>query len=160
VDLLQDLTEDDLEKLGLPLGHRKRLLKAIANLSTTERSDNSVVAAEPGRTPASLPPKGLQLSAGRPITVMFCNLVGPSESAARLDPEDWRDLVSVYLDQASAVVGGLGGHVLNRFGDGFMALFGYPRAQENDAERAVRAALAIQRSFVDINAKNAGKGGA
>ncbi|HXZ18298.1 MAG TPA: SAM domain-containing protein, partial [Roseiarcus sp.] len=76
-DLLPDLTDDDLEKLGLPLGHRKRLLKAIANLSTTELPDNTLVAPEPGRAPASRPPKGPQLSAERrPITVMFCDLVG------------------------------------------------------------------------------------
>ncbi|MBV9287303.1 MAG: AAA family ATPase [Hyphomicrobiales bacterium] len=94
----------------------------------------------------------------RPITVMFCDLVGSTELAARLDPEDWRNLVSQYLNEASAVVDGLGGHVLKRLGDGLMALFGYPRAQENDAERAVRAALAIQRSLAEINARNAGKG--
>ena len=73
-------------------------------------------------------------------------------------PEDWRSLVNAYLDEASAAVTGLGGHVLKRLGDGLMALFGYPHAQENDAERAVRAALAIQRALADINAKSAAKG--
>src|SRR5271166_272619 len=68
--------------------------------------------------------------------------------ASRLDAEDWRNLVNAYLDQASAAVTGLGGHVLKKLGDGLMALFGYPHAQENDAERAVRAALAIQRALV------------
>ncbi|MBV9288182.1 MAG: AAA family ATPase, partial [Hyphomicrobiales bacterium] len=94
----------------------------------------------------------------RPITVMFCDLVGSTELAARLDPEDWRNLVNAYLDEASAVVGALGGHVLKRLGDGLMALFGYPKAQENDAERAARAALAIQRALAGINARNAGRG--
>jgi predicted ATPase len=72
--------------------------------------------------------------------------------------EDWRSLVNAYLDEASRAVNALGGHVLKRLGDGLMALFGYPHAQENDAERGTRAALAIQRSLADLNAKNAGKG--
>ena len=89
---------------------------------------------------------------------MFCDLVGSTGLAARLDAEDWRDLVTAYLDQASATVVGFGGHVLKRLGDGLMALFGYPHAQENDAERAVRAALAIQLTLREFNSRNAGKG--
>jgi class 3 adenylate cyclase len=88
---------------------------------------------------------------------MFCDLVGSTGLAAKLDAEDWRNLVNAYLDEASKAVTGLGGHVLKRLGDGLMALFGYPLAQENDAERAVRAALAIQRALSEINARNAGK---
>ena len=75
-----------------------------------------------------------------------------------LDAEDWRNLVGAYLDEASSAVTGLGGHVLKKLGDGLMALFGYPQAQENDAERAVRAALAIQRALADLNARNARSG--
>ena len=86
---------------------------------------------------------------------MFCDLVGSTDLAAKLDAEDWRNLVNAYLDEASAAVTGLGGHVLKKLGDGLMALFGYPQAQENDAERAVRAALAIQRALFDINARSA-----
>ena len=89
---------------------------------------------------------------------MFCDLVGSTSMAAKLDAEDWRTLVNTYLDEASVAVTGLGGHVLKKLGDGLMALFGYPHAQENDAERAVRAALAIQRALVEINARNASKG--
>ena len=85
---------------------------------------------------------------------MFCDLVGSTALAARLDPEDWR----AYLDEASAAVTGLGGHALKKLGDGLMALFGYPQAQENDAERAVRAALTIQRVLADLNGRNAAKG--
>ena len=77
--------------------------------------------------------------------------------AAKLDAEDWRNLVNDYLDEASKAVAGLGGHVLKRLGDGLMALFGYPQAHENDAERAVRAALAIQRALAHLNSKNAGR---
>ena len=90
---------------------------------------------------------------------MFCDLVGSTSLAAKLDAEDWRTLVNAYLDEATG--GGdrrLGGHVLKKLGDGLMALFGYPHAQENDAERAVRAALAIQRALLAINARNASKG--
>ncbi len=86
---------------------------------------------------------------------MFCDLVGSTSLAAKLDAEDWRNLVNAYLDEASTAVTGLGGHVLKKLGDGLMALFGYPQAQENDAERAVRAALAIQRALADLNARNA-----
>jgi class 3 adenylate cyclase len=89
---------------------------------------------------------------------MFCDLVGSTSLAARLDPEDWRNLVNAYLDEASKAVAALGGHVLKKLGDGLMALFGYPLAQENDAERAVRVALAIHRALAEINARNRGKG--
>ena len=146
-EVLPDLTEGDLNQLGVPLGHRKRLLKAIAALGTAES------AAKPS-SPASAPATAER----RPITVMFCDLVGSTGLAAKLDAEDWRTLVNTYLDEASAAVTGLGGHVLKKLNDGLMALFGYPHAQENDAERAVRAALAIQRALVEINARNASKG--
>ena len=86
-------------------------------------------------------------------------LVGSSqELAAALDVEDWRNLLSTYLDEASKAVTGLGGHVLKKLGDGLMAVFGYPQAQENDAERAVRAALGVQHALGAINARNAASG--
>ena len=146
-EVLPDLTEGDLNQLGLPLGHRKRLLKAIAALGTADET------AKPA-SPAPPPPPG-GVAERRHITVMFCDLVGSTSMAAKLDAEDWRTLVNSYLDEVSAAVNGLGGHVLKKLGDGLMALFGYPHAQENDAERAVRAALAIQRALVEINARNA-----
>src|SRR5271166_6279985 len=149
-EVLGDLTDGDLEKLGVSLGHRKRLLKAIANLGEAQRP------AKPTR-PAPLP-SSTDGAERRPITVMFCDLVGSTSLAAKLDAEDWRNLVGAYLDEASAAVTGLGGHVLKKLGDGIMALFGYPHAQENDAERAVRAALAIQRALVELNARNVATG--
>jgi class 3 adenylate cyclase/predicted ATPase len=148
-EVLPDLTEGDLNQLGVPLGHRKRLLKAIAALGTPETAANP---------PSPAPVPSPAAAERRPITVMFCDLVGSTSLAAKLDAEDWRTLVNTYLDEASAAVTGLGGHVLKKLGDGLMALFGYPHAQENDAERAVRAALAIQRALVEINARNASKG--
>ena len=154
-DLLPRLTVDDLKDIGVSVvGDRRRLLDAIAVIAG---------AGPPADVPASptksAPSKGLQASAERrPITVMFCDLVGSTSLAAKLDAEDWRNLVNAYLDEASAAVTELGGHVLKKLGDGLMALFGYPQAQENDAERAVRAALAIQRALADLNARNAANG--
>src|SRR5580692_9312999 len=154
-DLLPRLTNDDLKDIGVSaLGDRLQLLDAIA-ASAGAKPTADDPASQSGPTPA----KGPTVSAERrPITVMFSDLVGSTGLAAKLDAEDWRNLVNAYLDEATKAVTGLGGHVLKRLGDGLMALFGYPHAQENDAERAVRAALAIQRALVEINARNASKG--
>src|SRR6516164_5682723 len=157
VDVLPDVTEADLEKIGLPLGARKRLMKAIANLKPAE-SAPSTPPPGPSRPPPAPSPPPRPDAERRPITVMFCDLVNSTSMAAKLDPEDWRNLVNAYLDEASGAVTGLGGHVLKRLADGLMALFGYPHAQENDVERAVRAALAIQRALDEINSKNAATG--
>ena len=150
-DVLPQLTADDLKDLGVSaVGDRRRLLAAIAALSV-ETPSASVAPSPPKPRPA----RGFRISAERrPITVMFCDLVGSTSLVAKLDAEDWRNLVNDYLDEASAAVTGLGGHVLKKLGDGLMALFGYPTAQENDAERALRAALAIQRALADLNARN------
>jgi class 3 adenylate cyclase len=139
-DLLPRLTNDDLKDIGISaLGDRRRLLDPIAALAGAKSFADG--AASPPKAAAL---KGAEQSAERrPITVMFCDLVGSTSLAAKLDPEDWRNLVNAYLDEASAAVTALGGHVLKKLGDGLMALFGYPQAQENDAERAVRASLAI-----------------
>ena len=144
-DVLADLTDGDLEKLGLPLGDRKRLLKAAAGLAGLP---SAATRPEPAQAHPVGPAAPQSASAERrPITVMFCDLVGSTALASRLDAEDWRNLVNAYLDEASKAVISFGGHVLKRLGDGLMALFGYPRAQKNDAERALRAALAIQRAL-------------
>ncbi len=147
-DILPDLTDGDLVQLGVNLGDRKRLLRAIASLGSTEPAEPT---AETTRSSSR------DAAERRPITVLFCDLVGSTSIAARLDAEDWRNLVELYLDAASAAVTRFGGRVQDRLGDGLMALFGYPQAQENDAERAVRAALAIQRALDELNARNAGK---
>jgi class 3 adenylate cyclase/predicted ATPase len=89
---------------------------------------------------------------------MFCDLVGSTGLAASLDAEDWRNLVSGYLNAASEAVTQMGGRVATKLGDGLMALFGHPIAQENDSERAVRAGLAIQRALAELNRDNAGSG--
>ena len=157
-DVLPDLTEADLEKIGVPLGPRKKLIRAIAALGVAGAAPQMPPLAAPSPPPILPRGAGEDYAERRPITVMFCDLVGSTGLAARLDAEDWRNLVGAYLDEASAAVTGLGGHVLKKLGDGLMALFGYPQAQENDAERAVRAALAIQRALGELNARNAGRG--
>jgi class 3 adenylate cyclase len=154
-DVLPRPTADDLKDIGVSaVGDRRRLLDAIAALAGAKPSADA-----PASPSKPAPPKGPEVPAERrPITVMFCDLVGSTGLAAKLDPEDWRNLVNAYLDEASKAVTVLGGHVLKKLGDGLMALFGYPQAQENDAERAVRAGLAIQRALAEINAKSRGKG--
>ena len=154
--VLPDLVEADLEKIGVPLGHRKRLMRAIAALSAGETPPSAAKPASVKPSP-SAPTSGAEAER-RHLTVLFFDLVGSTGLAAKLDPEDWRNLVNAYLDEASKAVTGFGGHVLKRLGDGLMALFGYPRAQENDAERAVRAALAIQRALAELNTRNAARG--
>jgi class 3 adenylate cyclase len=157
-DVLADLTEANLEELGVPLGDRIRLLRAIAELAA--REPLPVQARSPPVASGSVPQSFAQLDSAerRPITVMFCDLVGSTELAAALDVEDWRNLLSNYLDEASKAVTGLGGHVLKVLGDGLMAVFGYPQAQENDAERAVRAALGVQQALGEVNARSAATG--
>ncbi len=157
--ILPKLTADDLKEIGvIAIGHRRRLVDAIAALSLSGDSSDrlaasSVVPPSMSSRPEAPASTAIASAERRPITVMFCDLVGSTSLAARLDPEDWRDLVGSYLDAASAAVTSLGGHVLKKLGDGLMALFGYPQAHENDGERAVRAALAIQRALVDLNAQ-------
>jgi len=148
--VLSSLTADDLKEIGIgPVGHRRRILDAIADL----RGE----ANRPPSSPLPVPPPH-ETAERRPITVMFCDLVGSTSLAAKLDAEDWRDLVGAYLNDASDAVTQYGGHVLKKLGDGLMALFGYPKAQENDAERAARAGLAILRTLEELNKKNISRG--
>jgi class 3 adenylate cyclase/predicted ATPase len=161
--VLRDLTDEDLKELGVSLGHRRKMLRAIAELGSALAVPSAaplvkpapmLTAATPPSTSVAVEPTGER----RYLTVMFCDLVGSTGISAQLDAEEWRDLVGAYLDAASAAVTEMGGHVAKKLGDGLMALFGYPVAQENDAERAVRAALAIQRALAELNRKNAGSG--
>jgi hypothetical protein len=127
--LLPRLTDAGLKDIGVSaLGDRLRLLDAIAALADAKLGRPLFSVKAYGAQGSRCPGRGL---------------------AAKLDPEDWRNLVNAYLDEASAAVTAFGGHVLKKLGDGLMAPFGYPQAQENDAERAVRAALAIQRALAD-----------
>ena len=118
LSVLPDLTDQDFKELGVLLGHRRKLLRAIAELNDTPAAAASA--------PASLPPPLIAAAAGAPsaqavgerryLTVMFCDLVGSTGIAAKLDAEEWRDLVGGYLDAASAAVAELGGHVAKKLG--------------------------------------------
>lgn len=130
--VLPDLTERDLESLKIPLGHRKRLLKAIAALDGT--------ASAPGAPAAPAAPDGAER---RQLTVMFCDLVGSTALSARLDPEDMRAIIGAYHRCCTDLIERRGGFVAKYMGDGVLAYFGYPHAHEHDAERAVQAGLAL-----------------
>ena len=162
LSVLPHLTDQDLKDIGVPLGHRRKMLAAIAQLDDTSIAEARVPA--PGSlkpqppVASTSPPTPEAAGERRHVTVMFCDLVDSTGIAAKLDAEEWRDLVGAYLDAASAAVTEMGGKVAKKLGDGLMALFGYPVAQENDAERAVRAALAIQRALAELNRKNEGTG--
>ncbi|SHN78093.1 AAA family ATPase [Bradyrhizobium erythrophlei] len=163
IELLGRLTNEDLKDIGVvSLGHRKKLLEAIADLGSAPAAAVPPPIM-PAPVPATVAPPPIFApveAAGerRHLTVMFCDLVGSTGISAQLDAEEWRDLVSAYIDAASAAVVEMGGYVAKKLGDGLMSLFGYPVAQENDSERAVRAALAIQRALAELNRKNAGSG--
>ena len=135
--VLPSLTPDDLRDIGVAaVGHRRKLLNAIAALSAAP-------AAEPTLLTSSEPiaaPSGVER---RQLTVMFCDLVGSTALAARLDPEDLREVIGAYHAAVAEEVGWLGGFVAKYMGDGVLIYFGYPQAHEHDAERAVRAGLAL-----------------
>ena len=132
-DVLPELSEGDLEKLGLPLGHRKRLLRAISALGSTGVGDAAVSPGPPPRDAAER----------RQLTVMFCDLVGSTALSARLDPEDMREIIGAYHRCCAEEITRAGGFVAKYMGDGVLAYFGYPQAHEDDAERAVRSSLAL-----------------
>ena len=171
--ILPELTDLDLEKIGVAsLGHRRKILRAIAALASAPAAGPAPLIPAAPSAPSSAPKQSLAVGASgrssaplapgevagerRYLTVMFCDLVGSTAISAQLDAEEWRDLVGTYLDAASAAVAEMGGHVAKKLGDGLMCLFGYPLAHENDAERAARAALSIQRALAELNRKNAG----
>jgi len=129
------LTDADLAELGVPLGHRRLLLKAIAELGRAAPPAESLSAAQGDRTPRD--------AGRRQLTVLFCDLVGSTALAQRLDPEALRDLMRGYQQACGAVIERYAGHVAQYLGDGLVVYFGWPQAHEDDAERAVRAALEI-----------------
>ena len=132
-DVLRDLTADDLRELGVgPIGHRRKLLAAIAAL----RGDAPREAIEPAVAVATEAER-------RQLTVMFCDLVGSTPLSQRFDPEDLREIVGAYHRCVTGTVGRFGGFVAKYMGDGVLVYFGYPEAHEDDAERAARAGLAV-----------------
>ena len=139
LDVVPDLTEADLVQLGVtPLGHRKRLLSAIADVQRG-RVDNFVVGLHPAPPIARSRPKAER----RQVSVLFCDIVGSTALAHRLDPEELAPIFDRYHTTASETVREMGGHVARFIGDGVMAYFGWPTSREDDAERAVAAGLEL-----------------
>jgi class 3 adenylate cyclase/predicted ATPase len=132
--VLRDLTDQDLKELGVSLGHRRKMLRAIAELSG---------AAPTLPQPESTEPKTKDAAERRQVTVMFSDLVGSTALSARMDPEDLREVISAYQKCVAETVQRFGGFVAKYMGDGVLIYFGYPQAHEDDAERAVRAGLEL-----------------
>jgi class 3 adenylate cyclase/predicted ATPase len=128
LDAVSDLAEPDLARLGVPLGDRKRLRRAIASLAA---------AAGSGRASASA------VAERRQLTVMFCDMVGSTSLSVQFDPEDVRDIIAGFRETCVRLVNHYEGFAARYIGDGILVYFGYPNAHEDDAERAVRAALDI-----------------
>jgi class 3 adenylate cyclase len=135
-EVLPKLTSEDLREIGVAaIGHRRKLLDAIAALGAAVRT--AAVTAAP--SDASAPTDAER----RQLTVMFCDLVGSTELSARLDLEDLREVIAAYHRAVADVVGRFDGFVAKYMGDGVLIYFGYPRAHEDDGERAVRTGLGV-----------------
>ena len=129
MDVLADLTDGDLEKIGVSLGLRRKLNKALQQRPVPSGVTTSAVTDSAS-------------AERRQLTVMFCDIVGSTALSVRVDPEELRDILHSYQQTVAAEVARLDGHVAKFLGDGVLAYFGWPRAHEHEAERAVRAALA------------------
>src|SRR5262249_12890375 len=125
--VLRDLTDQDLKELGVSLGHRRKMLRAIAELA----------GAAPTSPQPFTEPKTQDTADRRQVTVLFSDLVGSTALSARMDPEDLREVISAYQKCVTETVGRFGGFVAKYMGDGVLVYFGYPQAHEDDAERAV-----------------------
>ncbi len=144
------LTDADLASLGLSLGHRRRLMAALEGLSGNHEptaSDEVTVASNTHRDQAER----------RQLTVMFCDLVGSTKLSAELDPEDLRLIMQQYQEAASKAITAHDGYVAKLLGDGILVYFGFPKARENDCERAVRAALEVVNAVNQICTTNQSK---
>jgi class 3 adenylate cyclase/predicted ATPase len=144
-DLLPQLTEHDLDKLGLSVGAQRRLAIAVQSLDSNDSSPD--VERSPEFT----------LGERRQLTVLFCDMVGFTELASRVDPEILQNIIRVYEDACAAAVTRYEGYVFQRLGDGIVAFFGYPLAHEGEAERAIRAGLDIVDAFAKLDVPDAGQ---
>lgn len=134
LDILPTLSDADLESLGMSLGHRRKLQRALAQIEAT------TVASTPTTPPAGTLETGAER---RIVTVLFCDLVGSTSLSARLDPEDLRAVLATYQDVCAAEIQAEGGYLARYVGDGLLVYFGYPQAYEDDPDRATRAAMAM-----------------
>ena len=135
VAALPHLTDQDLKDIGVLLGHRRKMLAAIAELAVTSPSKHEPV--------VDVGPKPQDTAERRQVTVMFADLVGSTALSARMDPEDLREVISAYQTCVAETVQRFAGFVAKYMGDGVLVYFGYPQAHEDDAERAVRAGLEL-----------------
>ena len=133
LSVVPDLTEQDLKDLGVLLGHRRKMLRSIADMKGS-------VLPTPLPGPKPVPRADAER---RQLTIMFCDLVGSSELAVRLDPEDLRRVIGAYHNCIKEIIARYQGIIARYMGDGVLAYFGYPQAHEDDAEQATRAGLAL-----------------
>ncbi len=142
-DQIGDITEDDLRELGLTIGERRRFVRERAKL----------MAAAPDWL-APVPATAASQAENRPLTVMFADLVDSTAMGERLDPEDLLEVMRIYREFAGQAITRFGGRIARFLGDGILAYFCYPIANENDPERAVRAALDIVRGVAGLQTPN------
>jgi class 3 adenylate cyclase len=145
--LMPNLTPDDLKDLGIAsVGHRRQLLEAIATLRPNDA---------PSRPPATPPANAGSpetTAERRPLSVMFCDLIGSTALSARLDPEDLRQVIRTYQACVATTIHRFDGFIARYVGDGVLIYFGWPEARETDAERAVRAGLAVAAAVSEADA--------
>jgi class 3 adenylate cyclase len=139
-DVIRSLSDADLRELGLTLGDRKRLLQAVARLDEQSAANTLAPAIAPSGRREDAASQGGER---RQLTVMFCDLVGSTALSEKLDPEELRSLLHAYRTLCGDVIARYDGFVARYVGDGILTYFGWPTAHEEDAERAVRAALEI-----------------
>ncbi|HEX5507733.1 MAG TPA: adenylate/guanylate cyclase domain-containing protein [Pseudolabrys sp.] len=139
--VLGELTEQDLKDLEIPLGHRRKMLRAIAD---SARVSGTPLAPEPLALPHEV---GAQR---RQLTVMFCDLVGSTALSAKLDPEDMRGVISAYHKRIEEIVRRHNGMIARYMGDGALIYFGYPQAREDETEQAVHAGLALVEAIPNL----------
>ncbi|MGD0108430.1 MAG: adenylate/guanylate cyclase domain-containing protein, partial [Rhodopila sp.] len=137
LDILPLLTEDDLKELGLSLGHRRKLLAAVAS------GGLMIQAASSAPAPAAYQPSGDQGGLLRQVTVLYCDLVGSTELTQSVEPEVMGGILRLFKDTVARAITDFDGYIDHFMGDGVLAFFGYPSAYEDAAERAVRAGLAM-----------------
>ena len=150
--ILCGMTAEDLKELGISsFGHRRKLLNAITALGG-EPPTRDMAQSATSATPAPIPPPTIEAER-RQLTVMFCDLVGSTALSTRHDPEDLRELIGDYHRAVADTVGRFDGFVAKYMGDGVLIYFGYPQAHEDDAERAVRAGLAVIEAVGELPAR-------
>jgi len=147
LDVLRHLTESHLKELGVSLGDRLRLMKALNTLDEAQAPDPAV--AVTGDVAARVQ-TGTGEAERRQLTIMFCDLVGSTALSTQFDPEDLREIIRAYQNVCGDVITQYGGYIAKYMGDGILAYFGYPQAHENDAERAARVGLGIVDAISDI----------